>query len=302
MGRDVDAGTATARGTRSIRVSSRASPDPSPDRRRRRRVARRRRADRYLRRAGCSGRSSVHDRSGAAPGPCPARIVDRDPGPPPQRRAVGERRAPSPGRNPGRNALRDARPARQPVRQGLDPLRPAALVRPAARGAARERRQCHRETEGRRHDPRPRPADRRRRRRDDRADRRDAEPARDPEPAARRRGSARGGRSPHADRGVVGARPPGLAGHRRVEPEHRAAGGPSWLARSRRAADRRRRDRRDRQPRRVPRRHPSLPTHVDRRCRPRLPPVAAWYAAEGGNGRPGDGRRPRPRPRPRGVG
>ena len=99
------------------------------------------------------------------------------------------------GGSPGRHPLRGARPARQPVGQGLDPLRPAAVVRAAARGRPRQRHDviARQKVAVTVHDPTQLVvgvvAE------DPPAARRDAEPAGRPEPAAGRRRPARRSRT-----------------------------------------------------------------------------------------------------------
>ena len=78
---------------------------------------------------------------------------------------------------------------------------------------------------------------------------------------------AHGRRPADPDRGVVRARPPRLAGRRRLDPQHGAADRDARLAGARRAPRDRRRDGRDRRARRVSRRHPALSPELDGRRR-----------------------------------
>ena len=228
------------------------------------------------------GRRPDDDRPGPAPGTRPARLVDRDRGPPRQRGPVDQRRDPAPGRQPGRDPLRDRGPARQPVRQDVDPPRPAAVVRPAARGRPRQRRarsSLRQKVAVTIHDP----------------------------------ASSSSASSPRTRRRIVGNLSlPAVQNQQpavvvpltvadlptRIEAwsaldrlvwqdvdastlSTRAARRDARLARPRRAARDRRRDRRDRRARRLPGRHPAVPPELDGRRPGRVPRVAARHAAGG---------------------
>ena len=253
-----------------------------------------------LARAGCSpndGRRRPDARGPRAPpGSCEARRVARDRRPAHERGHAGHRRAPAPGRQPGRHALlRAGRPA-EPLRQALHAVCPAAVVRSRDRGRLRRRRQARRQAEGRVHGPRDQPA---RHRGGGRPAGRDR--VRDPAaggPEQRQSGPrpAHRCRPPRKDRGLVVDGPPDLAG-RRLEPADRRPGrGPPWLAGPGWPPDRRRRNGRPGCPVRVPRRNPPLPPDHDGRRRRRVARLAPGGGPRRRNRRSSHGRRADRRP------